>query len=49
MIAAALKISGGLGSAQPTQRPFHVSPGVLKEDELLRFKAPALNGEEPDR
>ena len=42
MIVAALKTSGGLRFAQPTQRPFHVSPGVLKEDELLRLKAPAF-------
>jgi hypothetical protein len=42
MIVAALKISGGLRFAQPNQRPFHVSPGVLKEDELLRLKAPAF-------
>jgi hypothetical protein len=42
MIAAALKISDGLHFAQTTQRPFQVSPGVLKENELLRLKAPAF-------
>ena len=42
MVAAALNISGALRLAQLTQRPFHVSPGVLKEDDLLRLKAPAF-------
>jgi hypothetical protein len=38
MIAAALKISGGLRFAQPTQRPFHVSSGAQKEHERLLRK-----------